>query len=114
MRLETTLSDETEIQQVKRLQALLNEGNAALLRDALTVFEWAVEEVRMGRRVASIDPTQQSIREFTTPALRKARHHSVRAFEPEGAARIAELIESPPEPTEELRTLMREPEEGSA
>jgi hypothetical protein len=114
MRLETTLSDEAEIQQVEWLRALLDEGNSGLLRDALTLFAWAVEEVRSGRRIASFDPASDSVREFTMPELRKARHRGVRTFHPEGLARSAELLESPPEPTEALRTLMDEPEEAAA
>lgn len=110
MRLETTLTDDAEIQQVEWLRALLDEGNSGLLRDALTLFAWAVEEVRAGRRLASIDPADDSVREFTMPALRRARHRGVRRFHPEGLARIAELLESPPEPTEELRALMAEEE----
>lgn len=108
LRLETTLNDDGEIQQVERLRSILGEGNSALLRDALTLFGWAVEEVQMGRRLASIERENDSVREFTMPAFTKARRRGVRTFDPEGMAVIADLIESPPEPTEELRALMQE------
>lgn len=43
-----------------------------LLDNALTLLEWAVEQVLQQRMVASFDPANKSYRELTMPALRHA------------------------------------------
>ena len=48
-----------------------------LFNSALTLFEWAVGEVRQGRSVASIDEATQRYREIAMPALSNARRSTV-------------------------------------
>jgi hypothetical protein len=61
-----------------------------LINNALTLFEWAVEEVSKGRVVASVDEKEEKYREVTLPALRTAARHAARRayqiVEPEEAA----------------------------
>jgi hypothetical protein len=44
-----------------------------LINNALTLFEWAVNEVKRGHIIASIDEDDGRYREITMPALRNAQ-----------------------------------------
>jgi len=56
------------------LEALQKESRLDTRKDlfntALTLFEWAVEEVKAGRTIASIDEDNNRYREIVMPALR--------------------------------------------
>ena len=52
-----------------------------LINNALTLFEWAVQEVSEGRVVASIDEKTEKYREVTLPALWNAAKYSNRHSE---------------------------------
>jgi hypothetical protein len=43
-----------------------------LLNDALTLFEWAVNERIAGRMIASVDEGQQRYKEVVMPSLERA------------------------------------------
>lgn len=110
MRVEARFTDRAEVQQIKWLQSALGvRKNARVLRDALTLFAWAVREVLAGRRVASVDPEGRSIREFSTPLLERAswaNRQSV-VLSAEAIRRVSDLLAGPPEPTAKLRKLMK-------
>lgn len=115
MRLETTITDRPDIERIQYLQRLLDAPNASLLREALMVYGWAVREILTGRRIASVGPTG-AVREFTSPLLERLNWMSRERvqFAGEGFARVAELVNEPPEPTPELRELIGEEAEEEA
>ncbi len=41
-----------------------------LLNNALTLFEWVLEEVERGNAIASVDPTHGKYKEITMPVFR--------------------------------------------
>ena len=51
--------------------------------DALALYHWAVEEVRQGKRVGSIDPETAEITAVATPTLQAVANEAVPA--PTGA-----------------------------
>ncbi len=111
MRIETTLTDELELKQLEWVRSTLGvKKNAAVLRDALVLLAWAVREIMEGRRIASIDRQGSSLREFSSPLLDRATWLQRDTIEltPDGFARVAELVSTPPAPTGELRELLRE------
>ncbi len=113
LRLETTFSNPAEISQIEWIRDTVGERSiASLLREALMLYGWAVHQVVVGRRVCSFDPAANGFCEFHSPLLERARWARRQTVElsEEGLARMAELIENPPEPTEELRALMRDSE----
>lgn len=60
------------------------ESNKDLFDNALTLFEWAVDEVKKGNTVASIDESKNLYRELQMPVLRAAAAKARgRASEPE-------------------------------
>lgn len=48
------------------------DSNRDLFNNALTLFEWAVEEVKSGKTIASIDEKNNLYRELQMPVLRAA------------------------------------------
>ena len=46
-----------------------------LLNNALSLFEWAVHEVRQGRKIAAINEATQQYKELEMHALRAAASH---------------------------------------
>lgn len=113
VRVEASLTDELDVERLNWLRDALGEAkSASLVREALVVYGWAVRQVLEGRRLASVDPEGRPIQEFTTPLLERAtwaawaRREPVKVS-PEGLKRISRLVEDPPEPTEELRKLMK-------
>ena len=64
---------------VKELEELMDvcglSTKKELFNNALTLFEWAVESVRQGRTIASLNEEEQKFREMETPALRTAASH---------------------------------------
>ncbi len=108
MRIETNIKERADIEQVERIQALLETGTAEMLRNALYIFAWAVEETMAGRRLASVDASGARVREMVNPLLERARRTGVYNLEPEGFHRVWELIENPPPPTDALLSLMQD------
>ena len=111
MRIETTLTDELELKQLEWVRSTLGvKKNAVVLRDALVLLAWAVREIMEGRRIASIDRQGSSLREFSSPLLDRATWLQRETIEltPDGFARVAELVSTPPAPTGELRELLKD------
>jgi len=107
MRIETKIKERVDIEQIERIQKLLETGSSDLVRNAVSLFAWAVEESLAGRRVGSMDATGTRVREVVNPLLDRARRTATYNLEPEGLAFVQRLISRPPEPTEALRALMR-------
>jgi hypothetical protein len=61
-------------EKLAELEALQKEARLETRKDlfntALTLFEWAVEEVKAGRAIASVDENNSRYREIVMPALR--------------------------------------------
>lgn len=72
---------------IKELDALMETCGIAtrkeLLNNALTLFEWAVQQVLQGRMIASVNEAEQKYRELQMPvlsaAVTRARAASVQA-----------------------------------
>jgi hypothetical protein len=60
-------------EKVKELEALMREANIATRKDlfnnALTLFEWAVQETQSGRTIASVDEENKKYKELVMPSL---------------------------------------------
>ena len=73
-------------QRVEELRRLMDQCSITtqkeLLNAALTLFEWAVDEARGGRRIASFDDQTSSYREIAMPALSNARRWSLAVASP--------------------------------
>lgn len=61
---------------VQELEGLMRETGIStkkdLLNDALTLFQWAVRERQAGRKIASVDETNQRYKELAMPSLEAA------------------------------------------
>lgn len=61
-------------EKLAELEALQKESRLETRKDlfntALTLFEWAVDEVKAGRSIASVDEENKRYREIVMPALR--------------------------------------------
>ncbi len=108
LRLEATLSDPTDVEQVERLQAVLKTGNADLIRNALQLMDWCVGQVRQGRHIASVT-ADGAVREFDMPVLERARTTTRLTVSDAAYSQMMALIQSPPEPTAALRDLFVRP-----
>lgn len=56
-----------------RLDELAKQAGVAkkdIINNALTILEWAIEEVQAGRSIASIDESNDRYRELVLPLLR--------------------------------------------
>jgi hypothetical protein len=62
---------------LKELEALMDAAGVntkkELLNNALTLLEWAIEEERKGRIIASLDEQTKKYRELVMPIFRSAR-----------------------------------------
>jgi hypothetical protein len=68
--------DERRVKELERLMTVCGLATKKeLFNNALTLFEWAVDSVRQGRTIASLNETEQKFRELETPALRAAASH---------------------------------------
>jgi len=108
LRLEATLNDPADVEQVERLQAVLKTGNAELIRNALQLMDWCVGQVRQGRQIASVT-AEGAVREFDMPVLERARTTSRLSVSDAAYSRMMALIAYPPEPTPALRELFARP-----
>jgi hypothetical protein len=59
--------------QLKELKAIMEKTKVRtkknLINNALTLFEWAVQEKERGRIIASVDEASEKYKEVTMPAL---------------------------------------------
>jgi len=73
VRIQLDLPDE----QVAELDELMRETKMRTRKDlfnnALTLFGWAVKEKKAGRLIASIDESQEVVKELLMPALQQVR-----------------------------------------
>lgn len=60
-------------EKVRELEALMEESGVKTKKDfinnALTLLEWAIEEKKAGRMIASVDKNEESYREVLMPLL---------------------------------------------
>ncbi|MDZ4258222.1 MAG: hypothetical protein U0974_03040 [Gemmatimonadales bacterium] len=112
VRLEVELVDAASIHQVQRLRAYLNLMDADLVRNALMLLDWAVEQVAEGRQIASVCPADSVVREFSMPVLESARMRSRLSLSPNAFERMVETIEHPSAPTDALLSLLGKSRQG--
>ncbi|HEY2884084.1 MAG TPA: hypothetical protein VGJ08_02580 [Rhizomicrobium sp.] len=68
--------DENRVRELEQLMVVCGlVTKKELFNNALTLFEWAVDSVRQGRTIASLNEEEQKYRELETPALRTAAAH---------------------------------------
>lgn len=91
-----------QIRLTKRAESLLgyleNVSGAKtreVVLDALALYHWAVEEVRQGKRVGSIDPETTEVTAVATPTLQAVANEAVptgakTAYREEGAMSLRE------------------------
>ena len=76
MRLQLDLPEE----RVKELKALMEETGAEtykeLFNNALTIFEWAVNEIKNGNQIAAINEEKEVYRVLVTPLLERVAKRS--------------------------------------
>jgi len=76
MRLQLDLPEE----RVKELKALMEETGAEtykeLFNNALTIFEWAVNEIKNGNSIAAINEEKEVYRVLVTPLLERVAKRS--------------------------------------
>ena len=69
------LNFELDESQMAEINALKKETGAnsmkELFNNALTILDWAVEEVAQGKEIVAISPDEASHRVFITPLLRR-------------------------------------------
>jgi hypothetical protein len=65
---------------VTEIKGLMREAHIdtykELFSNALTLLHWAVEQVRQGRTIASMDESQEKYKELAMPILQKAKAKS--------------------------------------
>lgn len=68
---------EVPVERLRELEALMDEGGIStkkdLLNNALTLFEWAVHEVKQGNTIAAVNESEKRYREITMPSFRNLR-----------------------------------------
>ena len=68
---------ETDSERVEEMENMMEVCGIATRRDlfnnTLTLWEWAVQEIRAGRHVASVDKIEKEIEYLRMPALEAAR-----------------------------------------
>lgn len=68
--------DERRVKELEQVMAICGLATKKeLFNNALTLFEWAVDSVRHGRTIASLNEAEQKFRELEMPALRAAASH---------------------------------------
>ncbi|SEO33591.1 hypothetical protein SAMN04488103_12412 [Gemmobacter aquatilis] len=69
-------------ERVEEIKALMDDigadSNRELFNNALTLLEWAVEEVKNGNTIASINEANKVYRELQMPALKAAASRMLR------------------------------------
>jgi|1185.fasta_scaffold1041362_1 hypothetical protein len=69
---------------VKELKALMEENGIEsykeLFNNSLTLFEWAIQEVKNGRSLASVDEQSERYRVLMMPILEKAKQRASQRY----------------------------------
>lgn len=60
---------EERIKELKALQATLDVDMKTLVNNALSIFEWCVEETKAGNEIAAVNESDQTYRVLITPLL---------------------------------------------
>ena len=68
MRLNFEFAD-TRVKELKDLQGALGVDMKTLVNNALSVFEWCVEETKAGNEIAAVNEANQTYRVLITPLL---------------------------------------------
>jgi hypothetical protein len=70
-------------ERVRELESLMEEAGIKtkkeLLNNALTLLEWAINEVRRGHVIASIDEADKRYKEITMPIFGSVKKHKTAA-----------------------------------
>ena len=72
---------EARVQELKQLQTELGVDMKTLFNNALSVFEWCVEETKAGNEIAAVNEQKQTFRVLVTPVL-QGRPKQVQAAAP--------------------------------
>jgi hypothetical protein len=76
MRLNFEFSEE-RIKELKALQAELDIDMKTLMNNALSIFEWCVEETKRGNEIAAVNEAEKTYRVLITPLLQSlAKKHN--------------------------------------
>lgn len=77
----TRIQFEISEDRLRELEALMNTTGAStkkeLLNNALTLFEWAVEEEKAGNTLASVNENKKTYRELVMPLLKNVHKRVV-------------------------------------
>ena len=67
-------------QDFKRLKENTDQAKISVIAgEALSLFNWALEEVRNGRKIVSMNPAEDDITEIITPTLQRLKNARVAA-----------------------------------
>ena len=67
---------EERIKELRGLQAALgNVEMKTLVNNALSVFEWCMEETKAGNEIAAVNMSDQTYRVLVTPLLQSLKKH---------------------------------------
>ncbi len=108
MRVEATVPD-SRGNVLAELAQELGASRSQIVDEALTLFFRAVMEVRRGRRLVSMGGAEPAC-ELVTPTLTQLEWTNQRqslTLAGSEMERVAELLESPPAPTDALKGIMR-------
>ncbi len=108
MRVEATVPD-SRGEVLAELAKELGASRSQLVDEALTLFFKAVMEVRRGRRLVSKGGKEPEC-ELVTPTLTQLEwtaHRTVLTLPAAEVERVAELLQSPAEPTPALKRIMK-------
>lgn len=60
---------EERVKELKALQSTLDVDMKTLVNNALSIFEWCVEETKAGNEIAAVNQSDQTYRVLITPVL---------------------------------------------
>jgi len=77
MRLNFEFSEE-RVKELKALQGALGVDMKTLVNNALSIFEWCVEETKQGNEIAAVNDSDETYRVLITPLLQSlSKKHKV-------------------------------------
>jgi hypothetical protein len=60
---------EERVKELKELQGVLGIDMKTLVNNALSIFEWCVEETKQGNEIAAVNESDETYRVLITPVL---------------------------------------------
>ncbi len=82
MRLNFEFSEE-RVKDLKELQVALDVDMKTLVNNALSVFEWCVDETKRGNEIAAVNESNQTYRVLITPVLQHLAKKYKTVIQPE-------------------------------